>query len=48
MEPCVQFTYQDYSNDFKFTDVASLQVFTLDMQDAYKGSIYFITFIPKK
>lgn len=48
MEPCVQFIYQDYSNDFKFTDVASWQVFTLDMQDAYKGNIYFITFIPKK
>lgn len=48
MEPYVQFTYQDYSNDFIFTDVEPLQVFTLDVKNVYKVRIYLITFIPKK
>lgn len=48
MEPRVQFTYQDYLNDFIFTDVEPLQVFTLDVKNVYKVRIYLITFIPKK
>lgn len=32
---------------FQITDVESLQIIMLDMQNVYKIMIYFISFIPK-